>query len=321
MSDDRCDVVVLRDLGLGDLCTAVPALRGLRRHFADHRLVLVAPSWQLPLARLAGVDATVDASRIGSVRRPDVAVNLHGRGPHSTRLLASIEPRRLIAFGRAAPVWRSGEHEVRRWCRLLAESGIAADPADIGLPLPDRSLLPTPLADRAATPRSAAAAMAVIHPGAAAPARRWPAERFAAVAAALVATGHHVALTGNADERLLCDAVASAAGPDAADAITLLAGSTDLMALAATVADADLVVANDTGVAHLASAFAVPSVVLFGPTPPGEWGPPPTGPHRALWAGHRGDPHGERLDPGLAMITADQVLSEIGEVIAHGLAA
>ncbi|WP_449062773.1 glycosyltransferase family 9 protein, partial [Planomonospora algeriensis] len=59
---------------------------------------------------------------------------------------------------------------------------------------------------------------------------------------------------------------------------------------------------------HLASAFATPSVVLFGPVPPALWGPPPGGPHTALWAGSRGDPHGERPDPGLLRIEVPQVL-------------
>lgn len=309
-------VLALRALGLGDLCAGVPALRALRRAFPDAELLLAAPAWQEPLARLAGVDRVVDTEPLASlpeaVHGADLAVNLHGRGPQSTSLLAETGPGALVAFAHdevdaplVAPVtWRSDEHEVRRWCRLLQESGIDADPADIRLPPPVA----------AGARRPGARPLAVVHPGAAAPGRRWPVERFGAVVSDLVRAGRDVVLTGDAGERALCDDVADAAGTTAAAHVEVLAGRTSITELAAVVAGADLLVANDTGVAHLATAFGTPSVVLFGPTPPSEWGPPASGPHRALWAGRRGDPHGTELDPGLADIDVDQVLAAIQEV-------
>jgi ADP-heptose:LPS heptosyltransferase len=113
-----------------------------------------------------------------------------------------------------------------------------------------------------------------------------------------------VAITGGPDERALAEAVAEGAGvPEEA----VLAGRTSLLELAAAVAAAERVACGDTGVAHLASAFGTPSVVLFGPTPPQEWGPPPTGPHVALWAGRRGDPHADAPDPGLLAIRTGEV--------------
>lgn len=291
-------LVAYRALGLGDLLTGVPALRALARAFPGHRRVLAAPRALEPLASLTGaVDAVVDAAPLAPLPRAlhgaDVAVNLHGRGPQSHAILRAATPRRLIAFGDPpAPVWRAGEHEVARWCRLLAESGIAADPADLRLPPP-----PVP-------PLSGAAGATLIHPGAASGARRWPAERWAAVARAERAAGRPVVITGGPDERGLAAAVAGVAGlPDAA----VLAGRTDLGQLAAAVAAAARVACGDTGVAHLATAFGTPSVVLFGPTPPAEWGPPHDPRHVALWAGRRGDPHAAEPDPGLLEITVAQV--------------
>ena len=310
MKPDVRTVVVLRALGLGDLCTSVPALRALRRSFPDADIALAAPSWQEPLARSAGASRVVDTSPLTpldpSLHGADIAVNLHGRGPESTSLLAAIGPGRLIAFHEpeadadlhARVTWRPDEHEVLRWCRLLTESGIDADAGQLGLPRPDAA----PLVPSGAV---------VVHPGAAAPARRWPADRFGRVVASLLDRGERVVLTGTAGERELCDAVVHAAGEGAAGAVEVLAGRTDLVELAVTVADASLVVANDTGVAHLATAFDVPSVVLFGPTPPSSWGPPGGSLHRALWAGSRGDPHGTRLDPGLSMIQVEDVMAAV----------
>src|SRR3712207_6850754 len=56
---------------------------------------------------------------------------------------------------------------------------------------------------------------------------------------------------------------------------TPLFRSLALAEFAAVVAEAALVVTADTGAGHLASAYGRPSVVLFGPVPPWQWGPPP----------------------------------------------
>jgi ADP-heptose:LPS heptosyltransferase len=295
-------LVAYRALGLGDLLTAVPALRALARAFPGHRRVLAAPEALGELAALArAVDEVADCAPLAPLperlRDADVAVNLHGRGPQSHELLLAAQPRVLVAFAHArvwprGPRWRAGEHEVARWCRLLAESGIEADPADLAIARP---AVAAPPAARGAT---------LIHPGAASAARRWPAERWAAVARAELRAGRPVAITGGAGERDLAVAVAAAAGlPEGA----VLAGRTSLLELAAAVAAAARVTCGDTGVAHLATALGTPSVVLFGPTPPAEWGPPPHGPHTVLWAGRTGDPHGGAPDPGLLAIGADEV--------------
>ncbi|HEX8135794.1 MAG TPA: glycosyltransferase family 9 protein, partial [Actinomycetes bacterium] len=233
-----------------------------------------------------------------------LAVNLHGRGPESHRLLLAAEPRRLLAFAHPAvpassegPRWRADEHEVARWCRRLEESGSAADPRRLDLALPPG---PRPHGVRGAT---------LVHPGAASPARRWPAERFAAVARAETRAGRPVVVTGGPAEVELAHEVAGRAGlpPEAVHA-----GGGGVLALGRLVAAAGRVVCGDTGVAHLATALGTPSVVLFGPTAPALWGPPADRPwHRALWAGTSGDPHGRLVDPGLLAVTVDQVLEAL----------
>ena len=287
------DVLVLRALGLGDLLTGIPALRGLRRARPGQRLVLAAPAPLAPLAALTGaVDAVLDQPELDRpldrrvwTDRPALAVNLHGRGPRSTELLRATAPRELWCFG-DGPQWTDAEHEVDRWCRLLAFHGVAADPGDLGL---DRPAVASP-----------APGAVVLHPGAASGSRRWPVGRFAAVAAALRADGHRVVVTGGPSERDLVAAVAAAGAEPV---------GTDLTELAALVADAALVVCGDTGVAHLATAYGTPSVLLFGPTPPAEWGPR-SGPHTVLWRGSgRGDPHGADPDPALLALTVSDVLT------------
>ncbi len=102
----------------------------------------------------------------------------------------------------------------------------------------------------------------VVHPGAAYGAKRWPADRFAAVAVELERRGHRVVVTGSPAELPLAHRVAATAGLSRQQ---VLAGRTDLVRLADLVAGAALVVCGDTGLAHLATAVA--GQVVCGPDP------------------------------------------------------
>ncbi|TNC36596.1 glycosyltransferase family 9 protein [Mumia zhuanghuii] len=315
----RPRAVVLRALGLGDLLAAVPALRGLRRALPDHETVLLCPPDIGALLHDAGVVDTVVAHTGLSplprhVHGADVAVDLHGSGPQSHVLLQAIHPRRLVGYactaaGVEGPTWDRAEHERARWCRLVDETwGTACDPDDTALDVD----LPAPPVGGAV----------VLHPGAAAGARRWPPDRWAEVAAA-VARQAPVVLTGTAEERGLCVRVADEAGLTEK---AVLAGETDVAGVASLVRSARLVLCSDTGVAHLAPAFGTPSVTLFGPTPPARWGPPPRDVHRVLWGRGRpglseeGDPHGESVDDGLLAIEPVEVLAAAAEALAAGMA-
>lgn len=305
-------MLALRALGLGDLLTAVPALRALGAAFADRHRVLAAPGSLAPLFPLVapGYELLEVPAFVGGeppapalaacLPRASLAVNLHGRGPESHALLRAARPERLIGFEvDGGPRWDPREHEVVRWCRLLAHHGIPADPSDLDIAIP-----------ASAAPRPGPDGPTLIHPGAASGARQWPAERWAAVARGERARGRRVLLSGSASEAPLAAEVAERADLPADDN---LAGSTrDLAGLAALVASAGRVACGDTGVAHLATALRVPSVVLFGPTDPARWGPPPDRPwHRVLWAGRHGDPHAHEPDPGLLEITPADVLQAL----------
>ena len=104
---------------------------------------------------------------------------------------------------------------------------------------------------------------ALLAPGALyGPAKRWPAERFAAVGRVLVEQGLAVLVCGVAAEREECEQVARAIGPRG----FALAGATDLAALAGLCAEARVAVCNDSGLAHLSAATGAPTLVVFGST-------------------------------------------------------
>ena len=305
-------LLVLRALGLGDLLTAVPALRALRRGFPDGDIALAAPAWLAPLVTLTGaVDRlvpTADMDELGLLQpAPDLADQPARSWPAEHRCAAAFgcwadrepsapgPPRR----GRT----RTGTTTSMRcvagvgWSRRV---GLLADPADLQLDPPSTDALVT--------------GAVVVHPGASSGSRRWPWRRFATVAAVLAGRGHHVVVTGTTAEAELCrDVVRGAELPAERD----LAGRLGLDEAAALIAAASLVICGDTGIAHLASAYATPSVLLFGPTSPARWGPPSGGPHTVLWSGSVGDPHAAQIDPGLASITVEQVLTAIDERLTH----
>ena len=96
------------------------------------------------------------------------------------------------------------------------------------------------------------------------PAKLWPAERLAALAAALEGRGIHAVLLGSPGSRGLADAVAAAAGRP----VRSLVGRDRPALLGALISELDALVAADTGPAHVAAAVGVPTVTLFGPTDP-----------------------------------------------------
>jgi ADP-heptose:LPS heptosyltransferase len=115
----------------------------------------------------------------------------------------------------------------------------------------------------------------VLHPGSGDnfPGRRWPVERFAAVAARLHARhGGSLFVTGGVGERPLATeltAELAAQGIAARD----LSGALDLPELLALLSASDLLLSNDTGPVHLANALRRPVVALFGPNSPRLYGP------------------------------------------------
>ena len=299
-SGERPELLVLRALKLGDLLVAVPALKALRRAFPEHRLRYAAQGWLSEVLDLVGgyellptqgLEEPLTLER-GAV---DVAVNLHGSGPQSQARVEALQARRTISHqspSSAGPRWREELHERERWARLLEWHGIEADPLDVQL---GRPCVPSPVPGAT-----------VVHVGAAYGSRLWPTDRFAAVAAALYREGNNVVFTGSSGERRRAVDVCRTAGlpPEA-----VLAGQLGLGEFAATIADACLVISADTGAAHLASAYATPSVVLFGPAPPEIWGPPP-GPHVVLTRAElrRGEIFADQPDPALLAVGVQDVL-------------
>jgi ADP-heptose:LPS heptosyltransferase len=156
----------------------------------------------------------------------------------------------------------------------------------------------------------------VVHPGTSAPARAWPAVRWAETVTALTARGHRVVVTGGPSERELTAEVAGHR-----PMVTNLGGRTTLAELADVLDRADAVVVANTGPAHLAAAVGTPVVSLFAPTVPARrwlpYGVPVEmlGDQDAACAGSRATTCPVPGHPCLSVVTPDDVCEALQRLV------
>lgn len=299
-------ILILRALQLGDLLCAVPALRALRGAYPDARMTLVGlpwarsfverfahhlddfiefPGWPgLPETepQIERIPAFLQEMQAG---RFDLAVQMHGGGNITNPILALSGAKRLAGYylpNQFQPAedtfwpYPEGEHEIRIWLRLAEKLG--AEPQGEHLEFPVTKTEREQFAAFRAQNGLEDAPYVILHTGARDAARRWPTEKFAAVGNALVERGLRVVLTGSETERPLTQAVEQRMAASVLNA----AGQTELGTLALLIANARVLVSNDTGVSHIAAAFATPSVILFSTSDPQRWRPLNQKIHRGL---------------------------------------
>jgi heptosyltransferase-2 len=295
---EQIERVVVRGVNwVGDAVMSVPALRELRRLLPRARLTLATRPWAEGI--FAGADfiddflvtgntsnrpaAVFKEARAWRARRFDLAVLFpNAFAPALVAALARV-PLRLgyATQGRSAlltqsvvvPEWRGVRHEVFYYMHLVAElerrlygsTTVETREPDTGLSVTDARLREAQLllVERGVRPGRPLVALC---PGSTnSRAKRWPAERFAAVAEMLMErVGAEVVLVGAAEESDISEEVARRMRVRP----FVLTGQTDLAQTAAVLKASDLLVTNDTGPAHIAAAVGCPVVVIFGPTNP-----------------------------------------------------
>lgn len=298
-------IVIFRALQLGDMLCSVPALSALRRAAPHAHIALIGLPWAhefvdrypnlldelivfpgapgFPEQREDGtaLPAFIDAIR---ERRFDLAIQLHGSGGVANDIVCSFMARANAGFVQHDEIQRTGCFvewpdmlpEPHRYLALTNAMGAPceSDALFFDLTARDEAELDALVAAHGIEPHR----LALIHPGAQLPSRRWPVARFAEVGDALAADGWQIAITGTASEAEL---TAGVLGLMTAPALHL-AGSTSLGSLAALVARARLVVCNDTGMSHIAAAMRTPSVVIASGSDTRRWSPLDRERHRVL---------------------------------------
>jgi lipopolysaccharide heptosyltransferase II len=277
-------VIVRLPNWLGDTVMAVPAVRALRSHWSESRLILAGP-WATLLAGQGLADVLVDYPRgwTGRLRTADSVRALHGDVavllPNSLEATLSAQywgARRIVGFAAGGRAWLLTEalplpsprrHQVDEYLLLVEHLGAVGGERAPRLTAPDpdgearrevRAIL-----EEAAGPAAIAGRKRIgVHVGAAyGTAKVWPVEhvidfcRIAAEAHVVVLLGSP-SDGGTAQEVLRDVAAVNLVGRDGPDRLT------------AVLAEMDALVCGDTGVAHLAAAMGTPVVALFGPTEP-----------------------------------------------------
>lgn len=302
------DVAVLMPTWLGDIVMATPALARLRDALPHARITaLVPPGMDMVLADLPSLDAVVTVRGKGPAGPWRSAAAIRRASRHAVILLPNSF-RSALAARLAGPPVRIGtprdgrslllSHVVRvppapgpvpavRQYDQIVATAIGRPPIELDGPdrvrlrphlvasASDHAARRAALGDRAEHPRL------VLVPGGNRDDKRWPVERFAAVARSLRAShGLLPIVSGSPGERPLCATLAAAIGDPVVD---LAATGGSLAAVMGAIAGAHLVITNDTGPRHLAAGLGTPCIALFGPTDP-RWTTLPAVPESVLAA-------------------------------------
>jgi len=296
-------ILCVRLDNLGDVLMTTPAIHALRQSGKDRHITLLGSRSGAALAPfLDDVDDVIEydapwvANAKASTPLADLRMRAHlKRGHFDAAVIFTVYsqnplpaammcyfagiPRRL-AHCRENPYqlltdWvRETEpqhrtrHEVQRQLDLVQQVGAHADDTAMRFAIADadRQTLGAQLDARGI---DRAASYIVIHPGATASSRRYPAERFGEVATQLVrAAGTPILITGNTSERSLAQQLIQAADPTVRNHLHDLSGTLTLGELAALIDRTTVLVANNSGPAHLASALGTPVVDLYALTNP-----------------------------------------------------
>ncbi len=321
-------IAVFRALQLGDLLCTVPAFRALREAYPGAQITLIGlpwassfagrfshylddfisfPGWPgLPEQKAEIEQIPAFLSQVQE-RKFDLVIQMQGSGYLTNPLISLFGAKQTAGFylpGQFKPdeetffPYPKGQHEIRAFLSLVSQLGIRAEDEELEFPVTE--------AERAACQNLCQEYELVphgyvcLHPGARAAERRWPIEKFAAVGDELSRLGYQVVLTGIQAEKPLTQSIARQMALPALD----LAGKTDLGTLAVLMANAELLVCNDTGVSHMASALQVPSVILFHTTQPERWGPLDGQLHRPIT-------HASLASPQDVLAEANQLLNKV----------
>jgi heptosyltransferase-1 len=273
--------LIVRLGALGDIIHAIPAAAALRARHPGARIDwLVDPGYTRVVQLVEGLSEAIPFSPRGNVAvmlrtirrlrhaRYDAAVDLQGllksaavaRAAGARRVIGLPrehlrEPLARLFYSETADPGRD-PHVVRK--SLMVMRALGVEDLQIRFPLKKPR---TPVSDAVAA-GFGSEGYAVINPGAAWPNKRWPPDRFGALAAEIRARigVRSLVLWGPGEEGIASLAVGASGG--AAD----LAPPTDILDLFAIARHARLMVSGDTGPLHIAAAVGTPVVALFGPT-------------------------------------------------------
>lgn len=288
--DMTSPILVIPYTWIGDFVRGHSVVQLLKTRWPDRPVDLVATPLTAPLADyMPGVRRAI----VAEIPHGRLALGVQGRlirqlrgERYGTALVMSRKWKAALAPFLAGIPERIGFVGEARFLLLTdARRGEKALPRMVdrcaALALPRSAPLPDPLpaprltvpaaeveAWRARRGLSPARPVAALAPGAVGPSKRWPVDRYAALATALARDGWTVWILGGPAETPLAAGIVMAAGEAAQD----LTGP-DLRDAILALKAADLAISNDSGLLHVAAALGTPTIGIFGPTSAWHWAP------------------------------------------------
>lgn len=293
-------IAVFRALQLGDLLCSVPAFESLRHAFPDANITLIGLPWAESFVNRYSMYFDKFISFPGFPGLPeqpfdaeawlrfkqqvqeenfDLILQMQGNGSVVNEMLMQLNPVQLAGFhlpenGLDSPLfieYPNDLNEIDRHLALLQYLGIPAVTRKISFPLSEEDyketndlLLPVTTGQ-----------YVCLHPGSRDSKRQWNPAFFAALADYCVEQGFSVIITGVASESEIAKEVAKCMKHVPID----ITGRTKLGAAAVLIKNAALLIANCTGVSHIAAAMETPSVIISMNGEPERWQPLNSGLH------------------------------------------
>ena len=299
-------VLILKPCCLGDVLMATPAIATLRSQWPAAQIDFAVGPWSRPMVEHnPHLDHLLDCGPVGSgsYRLRDWVALIRQVRAGSYHLCMVLDRSPLISlvpalagvpqrvgldsngrgFSLTHRISVSGiQHEVDLYLACVQAVGIPTDNAR-------SQFFPTPAAEERVGRLldGLYESLAVVHPaggvnpGMTLSAKRWPIGRYAVLVRRLCGEkGMRVFVAGGPNDRELAEEICRSV-PER-DQVVNVAGELSLDELGALLERANLFVGNDTGAMHLAVAAGTPTVAIFGPSDPRQYGPYGSS-HRVVW--------------------------------------
>ena len=285
-------IAVFRALQLGDMLCAIPAMRALRAAYPEAEITLIGLPWAAGFVKrfsnyfnrfiyFPGYPGLPEQTFVEEAlqyflqrvhnERFDLVLQMQGNGTVVNPLVHQFNAKHVAGFHNKesrvnSPLfveYPNHGHEVKRMLMLMLHLGIPDMGTHLEFPINQHDYEDLDQLELPITPKK----YVVVHPGSRGANRQWPPSYFALLADYCSDNGYTAVVTGTEDERAITRELCRCMRNQMVDCT----GQTSLGAMAALIKDAGFLIANCTGVAHIAAAVQTPGVIISMDGQPDRW--------------------------------------------------
>jgi ADP-heptose:LPS heptosyltransferase len=314
---DLKTIAIFRALYLGDMLCIIPAVRAIRHAYPESMITLIGLPWQHEFAKRYSMyfnnfiefpgwpglpEQDPDSKKILEFlnivrgKKFDLIFQMQGNGMATNDMCQLWGGKSVCGLKRDDGRQPKGlfvpsednENEIQRFLKLLDVLDIPRKGEHLEFPFFESEISNFKAVQRELQLENTP--YVCLHPGARDPKRRWALDNFAFIARHLHERGFKIVLTGSFQERALLSSLENMLHHPAVNIIERM-GAVDLGTLGCIINNSKLLLSNDTGVSHIASALRTPSVIIFSRySVMSRWAPLNTALHKCISHEHANDP-------------------------------